>query len=47
MQVLGKIPTNGEVAVPKELGTEGGWQRRTVEVVHVAFLQFVIGARQF
>ena len=45
VQVLGEVPAHGEVAVPQNLRAEGGRQRRTTEVVHVALLQFIIGTR--
>ena len=45
VQILRQVPTQREVTVPEELLTERQRQLRTAEVLHVAFLQFVVVAR--
>ena len=50
VQVLGQVPTQGELSIPKELLAEGKWQvrfytcRTTHRRLHVSFLQLIVVA---
>ena len=45
MQVLGEVPPEGEVTVPKELLGEDERQPLTLQVIQVALLEFTVVAR--
>ena len=45
MQVLGKVPSQGEITVPQELLGECKWQVLIFQTLQVAFLQFVVVTR--
>ena len=44
VDLFGRIPTQREVAVPKEVAGKAQRQRSVVELFHVALLEFVVGA---
>ena len=44
VQILGQVPSDGELTVPKELRIEGSWQLLTSQVFHIALLQFIVRA---
>ena len=45
VQILGKVPTEGEVAVPEELLVEGQGQALVLHILQIALLQLVVRAR--
>ena len=45
VQILGKVPTEGEVTVPEELLVEGQGQALVLHILQIALLQFVVTAR--
>ena len=45
MQVLGKVPSQGEITVPQELLGECKWQVLILQTLQVALLQFVVVTR--
>ena len=45
MQTLGKVPTQGEIAIPCEVAAPCQWQGLIFKVLHITLLQLVIAAQ--